>query len=204
MVNLFGFYHGNRGEEKNIQYKSKKMGSRGLSRGLIRIFIILLLSACDGNENVKNDSTIDEVDYTELLEDFFNELSSIDNWDDTKDIFYKYYYKPDTIINNELVEYFLMDFELFWKIAKEHNAPYLKNAFRVYSGDSLKESSYSLTMRNNDCDECIVLEPLHNLDLHLDLCFKDGKIYSTIGTYDLDKEEYIWYRDKKHPPMRFK
>ena len=171
------------------------------------LIILVLTNSCnidESNEHLLKKTKSVEYNHEQILESFFLDLSTKNSWDDTQDIFYKYYYKPDTIINNELVEYFLMDFELFWKIAKEHNAPYLKNAFRVYSGDSLKESSYSLTMRNNDCDECIVLEPLHNLDLHLDLCFKDGKIYSTIGTYDLDKEEYIWYRDKKHPPMRFK
>jgi len=175
-----------------------------VSRGLIRIFIILLLSACDGNENVKNDSTIDEVDYTELLEDFFNELSSIDNWDDTKDIFYKYYYEPDSLMEGELIEQFLWDFERLWLSVKDRPSPYLKTVYYPLYGKELENSTYGLTvMKNKVCDYCVVLQPNNNKKAVEYFCFKKGKIYSTIGTYDLDKEEYIWYRDKKHPPMRF-
>jgi hypothetical protein len=180
------------------------MGRKGLIRVSI-IFMLLLSQACDSNKNegVKNDSTIDKIKYTELLEDFLNELSSIDNWDNTKDVFYKYYYEPDSLMEGELIEVFLWDFERFWLSVKDKPSPYLKTVYYPIYGKELENSPYGLTViKNKTCDYCIVLQPNDNMAVEY-FCFKKGKIYSTIGTYDIDKEEYIWYRYKKHPPMRF-
>jgi len=140
-----------------------------------------------------------------IVSNFLNSMNSATTLDDSREFFYEFYYEPNEIIDGELINYFIRDFEMIWEDVKDATPPFVNEKYEVLQGKSLLESPYGLMLsKNTTCDDCVVLIPKHRKEWRYEICIKDQKIYSTIGTYDLDKEEYIWYRDKKHPPMRFK
>lgn len=169
------------------------------------LFIVCILFSCSQNENKETGTTSIEKNYKIYLENFFSELSTKETWEDTKSVFFEYYYKPDSLMEGELIEYFLMDFETIWIDVNGKKPPYLGKIYHVLQDQDLMDSAYELTLKyNKTCDECIVLQPYYNKKAVLYFCFKYGKIFSTIGSVDLENEEYVWYRYKKKPPMRFK
>jgi hypothetical protein len=176
---------------------------------LLLFILIINLISCDQDrkkdienpialEDKKSNQTI------EFIESFLVSMNSAKSIDDSREFFYKYYYEPYEIIDGELINYYIRDFKMIWQDVQNAEPPFTKTVYNTLQGDSILDSPYALLLlKNTTCDDCVILIPKNRKEWRYEICIKNNKIYSTIGTYDLEKEEYIWYRDKKHPPMRF-
>lgn len=167
----------------------------------VLFLIVFIASGCDTTEAENSINTESKKNNEKIINQMVKELRGVDLWDDTQKIFSKYYYQPDSLLNGELRDYFLDDFHYLWEYVNEQEGAF-DEIFKVLKDKSLKESEFELYSKNNVCDECIILLLIKD-DWHLDFCIKEQKIYSTIGSFDLDKEEFIWYRTSKEPSMRF-
>lgn len=151
-----------------------------------------ILISC--NNNVKNDSNqVDDIEQKEhnyriYFNEYINALSKINDNAEVVSIMSKYYFHPEEINKHAFEAMIASEGILALKLKNVDSLTFLFNDEIDEWFDTVNGYYDTLIC---DCNAVIIL----NKDNIAEYCFKDGKIYSSLGIYDPKLNTVAWIRE---------
>jgi len=157
-------------------------------------YILIISLAFIGCSHTESEMTSDssEIEQNVMIR-MITDLRS-DPTQEPIDILTKYVYDYEEILKDSLVlNSYLKEISALGHYAINMDS----SKFNLLSGDELESSQFKFYQprytRDSICDECVIYYMIDNPEERINICVRNGKVFSFVGIWDFENEGMVWY-----------